>query len=180
MMIKLPENFELDRYGIHVRLVREGDAEFIVKLRTNEKLSQYIHKTDSNIAKQLEWIRAYKQREAEGKEYYFIFSYQDENVGVARIYEIEDDSFTSGSWLASSNMVGIGVLCDIISREIAFDLYPDSLNYFDIRKGNKSVIRYAQSYHPNLYKEDVENLYYYINRKNFERYKQLYLRMVKS
>ena len=179
-MIKLPENFELDRYGIHVRLVREEDAEFIVKLRTNEKLSQYIHKTDSNIAKQLEWIRAYKQREVEGKEYYFIFSYQDKNVGVARIYDIEDDRFTSGSWLASSNMVGIGVLCDIISREIVFDLYPDSLNYFDIRKGNKSVIRYAKSYCPILYKEDVESLYFYINRKNFEIYKHLYLRMVKS
>ena len=25
-MIKLPENFELDRYGLHVRLVCEGDT----------------------------------------------------------------------------------------------------------------------------------------------------------
>lgn len=25
-MTKLPENFELDRYGLHVRLVREEDA----------------------------------------------------------------------------------------------------------------------------------------------------------
>ena len=25
-MIKLPSNFELDRYGLHVRLVREEDA----------------------------------------------------------------------------------------------------------------------------------------------------------
>lgn len=180
MMKKLPESFELDLYGLHVRLVCEEDAEYIVQLRTNPTKNRYIHSTLNDVKAQKEWIRLYKQREAEGKEYYFIFSYQDENVGVARIYEIEDDSFTSGSWLASSNMVGIGVLCDIISREIAFDLYPDSLNYFDIRKGNKSVIRYAQSYHPILYKEDVENLYFYINRKNFERYKQLYLRMVKS
>ena len=178
-MIKLPENFELDRYGIHVRLVREGDAEFIVKLRTNGKLSQYIHKTDSNIAKQLEWIRAYKQREAEGKEYYFIFSYQDKNVGVARIYDIESNRFTSGSWLASSNMIGIGVLCDIISREIAFELYPESNNYFDVRKGNKNVIRYHQSYHPLQYKEDDENVYFSLSRLNFEKYKQLYLRMAK-
>ena len=26
-MTKLPENFELDRYGLHVRLVREEDAD---------------------------------------------------------------------------------------------------------------------------------------------------------
>lgn len=27
-MIKLPENFELDRYGLHVRLVREEEVKF--------------------------------------------------------------------------------------------------------------------------------------------------------
>lgn len=30
-MIKLPENFELDRYGLHVRLVREKDVQLIIK-----------------------------------------------------------------------------------------------------------------------------------------------------
>ena len=28
-MTKLPENFELDRYGLHVRLVREEDAKYL-------------------------------------------------------------------------------------------------------------------------------------------------------
>ena len=76
-------------------------------------------------------------------------------------------------------MVGIGVLCDIISREIAFELYPKSNNYFDVRKGNKNVIRYHQSYHPLQYKEDDENVYFSLSRLNFEKYKQLYLRMAK-
>ena len=30
-MNKLPQNFELDRYGLHVRLVREEDAEFVLR-----------------------------------------------------------------------------------------------------------------------------------------------------
>jgi hypothetical protein len=33
-MNKLPLNFELDCYGLHARLIKEEDAEFIVKLRT--------------------------------------------------------------------------------------------------------------------------------------------------
>lgn len=178
-MIKLPKDFELYRYGLHVRLVCEEDAEYIVQLRTNPTKSLYIHTTSIDVNAQEEWLRAYKKREYEGNEYYFIFSYRGENVGVARIYDIEKDRFTSGSWLASSNMIGIGVLCDIISREIAFELYPESNNYFDVRKGNKNVIRYHQSYHPLQYKEDDENVYFSLSRLNFEKYKQLYLRMAK-
>lgn len=178
-MTKLPENFELDRYGLHVRLVREEDAEFIVRLRTDPQLGHYIHATSSDVSKQVEWIKEYKVREAKGLEYYFIFQKNGENIGLTRLYNIEEEKFTSGSWLSCSNEVGVGVLCDIISREIAFELYPESLNYFDVRKGNKNVIRYAQSYHSILYKEDTENLYFYNNKQNFEKYKQLYLRMAK-
>ena len=43
-MKKLPSNFVLDKYGLHARLVCEDDAAFIVKIRTNENLSRYIHK----------------------------------------------------------------------------------------------------------------------------------------
>lgn len=65
-MIKLPNNFELDRYGLHVRLVGEEDAEFIVHLRTDEKLSRYINKTNVGVDKQKEWIKQYKKRERYG------------------------------------------------------------------------------------------------------------------
>ena len=56
-MTKLPENFELDRYGLHVRLVREEDAEFIVELRTSEHNSRYIHGTVGDIEQQKVWLR---------------------------------------------------------------------------------------------------------------------------
>ena len=35
----LNTDFTLDKYGLSVRLVKEEDAEFIVKLRTNENLN---------------------------------------------------------------------------------------------------------------------------------------------
>ena len=72
MQKKLPSNFELDRYGLHVRLVREEDAEFIVRLRTNEHNSRYIHDTVADVEQQKVWLRTYKQRELEGKEYYVL------------------------------------------------------------------------------------------------------------
>ena len=59
------KDFPMKRYGISVRLVEEDDAEFILKLRTNRKLSRYLHKTDADIEKQIQWIRNYKKRELE-------------------------------------------------------------------------------------------------------------------
>ncbi len=68
---QLPSNFELEKYGLHVRLVREEDAEFILQLRTDPLLSRFLHATKNNLQKQKEWIRDYKLREAKGEDYYF-------------------------------------------------------------------------------------------------------------
>lgn len=42
-----------ERYGLKYRLIEVEDAEFIVKLRTNKRLSRYIHSTSNDIAKQV-------------------------------------------------------------------------------------------------------------------------------
>ena len=62
-MTKLSSNFELDRYGLHVRLVREEDAAFILSLRTDSKLSRFIHPTENDEVKQRANIRGYKERQ---------------------------------------------------------------------------------------------------------------------
>ena len=49
-MIKLSSDFNLDKYGLHVRLVNEDDAEFIVSLRTDPKLSRFIHDTGNDVS----------------------------------------------------------------------------------------------------------------------------------
>ncbi|GHT61866.1 hypothetical protein AGMMS50239_13750 [Bacteroidia bacterium] len=70
-------------------------AEFIVALRTDPRLSRYIHETSPGIENQKEWIRNYKNREAEGVDYYFMFSVDSVRQGLARIYDITEDSLVS-------------------------------------------------------------------------------------
>ena len=98
-MKQLPLDFEITKYGLHCRLVNESDAAFIVQLRTDAKRSRFIHETDNDVNKQVEWIRNYKQREADGLEYYFIYDINGEPFGVYRIYNIFDDHCTEGSWV---------------------------------------------------------------------------------
>ena len=44
-------------------------------------------------------------------------------------------------------------------------------------KENKGVNSYHLRYKPRLYKEDCEQYYYELPKENFDKYKQIYLKM---
>ena len=173
-MEKLPENFTLERYGLQVRFVNEEDAEFIVSLRTDPRLSRYIHETSSDIEQQKQWIRNYKLREAKGLDYYFLFSIGNPQ-GLARIYNITEDTFTQGSWIFSPEAVlGASVLGNIISSEIGFEFLGKKIEYTDARRDNNTH-RYVKSFSPEVINTDEENIYYKILPENFNQGKQKHI-----
>ena len=141
-MRKLDKNFQLERFNLHVRLVNEDDAQYIIKLRTDTKLGMFLNPTQNDLEAQKQWIREYKERETLGQDYYFIYSYNGVHVGVNRIYNIKNKSATSGSWICSPNLpFEIPILTVVIIREIFFELLKLEIDYFDTRKDNKKVIR---------------------------------------
>lgn len=144
-MNKLPQKFELDRYGLHVRLVCEEDAEFIIRLRTDDKLGRYIHSTDSDLQKQVQWICDYKKREKEGEEFYFIYFYENNPIGVYRMYNIHETTYTGGSWICIPGTPFEQVTATaIILREIAFEIlnfeYEDGFD--GVHVDNKHVYKF--------------------------------------
>ena len=174
-MTSLPSNFELDRYGLHVRLVHEEDAEFIVKLRINERNARFIHSTSPNIETQKAWIRSYKKREANGKDYYFIFSSHSQPVGVIRIYDIDyiKKRATAGSWVCEPELpmqIPISIL--IICREIMFDMIGAEKDCFDVRKGNKQVQRTHEIMGAEIVAEDELNYYFELPNAVFQEKKK--------
>lgn len=177
MAATLPENFTLERYGLHVRLVNEEDSQFIVTLRTDSQRGQYISATDTSIEKQCEWIRDYKKREQQGTDYYFMFeSPKGERLGVSRIYEIKEETFQTGSWVFKKDApFGAAILGDIICHEIAFELFPDSVNLHDIKKANTPVNKYAANFGPTFIFETEKTRYYINTRENYLKNKDAYL-----
>lgn len=136
----LSENFELERYGVKARLVTEQDASFILSLRTDERLSRFIHKTDGDLAKQLAWMKVYKERERRGLDYYFIYTNSDVPFGLNRIYDIHDDCGTGGSWLCKPGSdVEASIATLLIMRDIMFEQLGLQYDMFDVRKGNSHV-----------------------------------------
>lgn len=174
--MKLDRNFQLDRYGLHIRLVTEEDAEYIVKLRTNPKLGMYLNPTKNDLASQIQWIRDYKKREELGVDYYFIYSYNGELVGVNRIYNIKDKSATAGSWVCSQNLpFELPFLTVVIIREIFFEILQLEIDYFDTRKENKKVIRMHNILGAHKMGESDTDIYHYMTSEDFKKNKSKFL-----
>lgn len=139
-MNKLPHDFTIYRYGLHVRLVQESDAQFILSLRTNEKLSRYLHATNNDLDAQVKWIQEYKKREEKGIDYYFIYSHEGKDFAVNRIYNIEQNQGTGGSWICKPGTeVEHSIATLLIMRDILFETLELEYDIFDVRKGNKNV-----------------------------------------
>lgn len=183
MITKLPKNFELDRYGLRMRLVREEDAEFILSLRTNPKLSKFIHPTENDLVKQCAYINNYRLKESLGVDYYFIFFLHAEPVGVARIYNIEDTTFTFGSWVFKEGLpYWVSIAGAIISREIAFETLGKAkeLEVDGTHEDNKGVISFSRMLGMdfNDYKMDTKGKYLigFMLKEDFENNKQRFIR----
>jgi RimJ/RimL family protein N-acetyltransferase len=170
--MSLRSNFQLNRYSLEVRLVDESDAEFIVSLRTSSKAQKFISLTENDVNQQREWISEYKKREMSGNEYYFLYSIKGISIGVSRIYNIYEGSFTSGSWIfLNTAPSGTAIVASIIGKEIAFEILGLEKDFSVIHKDNKNVIRFHKMFEPQLTGDDKNNNYYVLTKENFMKHK---------
>lgn len=143
-MKRLPEDFIYEKYGLLARFVTEKDAEYILSLRTNPKLSKYLHAIDNDIEGQRLWIRKYKERERMGTDFYFIYYDEGgEKVGVNRIYNMSEHSCTGGSWICSPRVDSSKSIATVlISRNIMFENLGFEEELFEVQKGNNQVLKF--------------------------------------
>ena len=183
----LPNDYHGERYGLSFRFVDVCDADFIYMLRSDPELSRYIHGVHGGVEEQREWIRKYKEREAAGQEYYFIFYKDGEPVGLQRLYSFHDTTFTSGSWIMVKNLPVEAVLAaPIIVREIAFEdlgmTFED--NYDATHVDNKKVIKFNKMFGCKIYKHfmDVKGEYVAMSltKEDFEANKPKLLQMINA
>lgn len=148
-MNKLPQDFKYEKYGYKLRFVNASDAPFIVELRTNPRVSGFLHQTDFNVEKQVEWIESYKVREKRGSDYYFVITKGNQRLGLIRIYKIHDNIFTLGSWTMIPDASLEAILAStILSREVAFEVLNfEKEDAFDgVNVENKKVLRFTLSW----------------------------------
>jgi hypothetical protein len=162
--------------NIEIRFVEIKDAPFIVELRNNPRLNQYLSPTSAIITDQEEWIKAYKQREALKKEFYFLILENGYKRGLYRIYHINNYSFTIGSWLFTKcEYVNLPILTDLLFSDFGFSSLKLPVLLFDVRKENRKVIQYHLLKNPIIYSEDELNYYYLLQLKDWAELKNAVL-----
>ena len=175
-MKKLPNDFNFTRYGVEVRLAEVTDAEFILSIRTDTYHTRFIHATENNLEKQEEWLQKYKEREAAGKEYYFIYSQDGVPFGMNRVHNIFDYYGTEGSWLCKpkndpkASMASYMILHDIMFEDLDLDL-----SIFDVRKDNKKVWKTHKAFGAIDIGESEIDYYFSIFRKDYIKCRDKYI-----
>lgn len=140
-MLKLPKpEFLIGRF-VNLREITVNDAKFVLDLRCDEKKSKYLNKTEYNLEKQIDYINNYLKKDDEW--YFIIENKKHKPLGTVRIYDVNNDQYTSGSWLMSDGSSAQEVLeGSLLLRSYAFNILGFKKDYYTVRKDNKKVIRF--------------------------------------
>ena len=177
-MKKIPSDFTYKKYGLTVRLVQESDAPFILQLRTDAKLSMFVHAVKNDLQGQIKWIREYKEREKKGEDYYFIYFSNNKPIGVNRIYNITQYSSTTGSWICSNDStMEESIATDFICSEI-IDMFDLPQGPYNVSKGNNHVLRYNMRMGAKIIEENETEYTLMCNKEKYNQAKEKLIKLL--
>ncbi|MCT7911797.1 GNAT family N-acetyltransferase [Arcobacter lacus] len=167
-------------YGknINMRTVEIEDAEFIYNMRQNQNKTKYLSKITGTVESQKEWIKNYKQREEDKKEFYFVIESKDEEkLGLVRMYDFKDNSFCWGSWLIKEDALKSTAIESALQiYEFGFYKLGFEKSHFDVRKGNDKVIAFYQRFGSKIVDEDELDHFFNFEKSDYEITKEKYKR----
>jgi RimJ/RimL family protein N-acetyltransferase len=161
----------LRRQTISLRAAEIRDAKFILNLRL--KKGEFLSDTNTNLDWQKDWIRAYKKREYNQEEYYFIIENKyGLSVGTVRIYNInhKDKSFTFGSFIVDHDFAHKHSAFEAMNLVLnfAFDqLYLKSC-LFDCRKNNDQANNFYLRFGAKIIHEDDVDYFFKISIDDYQ------------
>ena len=161
-----------------MRTVTTEDAEFIYNMRQNQNKTKYLSKVTGTVESQKEWIKNYKQREDEQKEFYFLIESKDEEkLGLVRMYDFQDESFCWGSWLIKEDAPKTTAIESALQiYEFGFYNLGFEKSHFDVRKGNDKVIAFHQRFGAKIVDEDELDYFFNFEKRDYEIIKEKYKR----
>lgn len=170
--MKLTENFEINKYGIYARLIKESDAEFIINMRSDPR-ARFMNSVSTDIENQKQWIREYKKREQVGLDYYLIYYKNGLPLGLNRMYNIRNDSFVGGSFVFKSDCdFEIPIFATLIEDYVGFEILEKSARFGNIHKDNKKAIKFNKLYGADFIYEDENEIFLITTKKMYLKIKE--------
>lgn len=164
------------------RLVEQSDAEFILSLRTNPKKNKYLSTVNQSLADQQAWIKSYKQREYQKEEFYYVISdHENNDLGLVRIYDIQGNSFSWGSWIIIDGAPPyVAIESALLVYEIGFYKLGFTESHFEVLRENKSVLKFHLRFGAQVTGESKEKIFLSIGIDAYEEARKKYTRYLTS
>lgn len=166
-----PENpARVEGPNLVLRLIRPDDARFVHGLRTDTAYNRYLSEVRGTSEDQRRWIEAYKTREAEGRELYYVIERRDGvPCGVVRLYDIAQESFTWGSWILGHNKPRKAALeSAVLSFGIGFDALGLERANVDVRVGNDRALAFYRRFGMIEINRTEQDIYFVYQRARYE------------
>lgn len=188
-MIKNTHDFKpIEGKYVNLREAEIEDSEFILSLRTDPKKSRFINKTDSDLQKQIEYMKRYKTFSDEW--YFIIENKKNESIGTQRIYpypKIADCWINSenpsngiygpGSWLLKDGISPMeSIESDYLVKKFFFKTLCLPIHPMMIHESNKTVLSFHQRWGAKIFGYDVASKHHLLNltKEDFERNKDYF------
>lgn len=163
---------------INLRSVNVDDATFIYNLRSIEHKTKFLSKITGNVETQRLWIEKYKTRESLGEEFYFIIeSKNHDKLGLVRVYDFQNDSFSWGSWITIEDAPFYTAIASALQvYEFGFYRLNFQRSHFAVSKGNDKVLSFHKKFGATIVKETKDEYELTINKERYLQTKQMYKR----
>lgn len=182
---------------VNLREAEIDDSEFILNLRTDPDKAKYIHSTDPDLGKQIQYMKRYKTLD---NDWYFII--EDKNgasIGTNAVYPYpiftenwrdkvasihyneEVGVMGTGRWLMVNNLNPVmGMESDILIKDFFFNVLNLPFTPMLIHKENLSVLKFHQTWGAKIigWREDIKQHMLELTKEDYLKTKTVFERMV--
>ena len=136
-------DYKLEGKYVTLRSVEESDAEFILSVRNDPRISKYLPPLNVTVEQQRQWIA--KQRSDNNSYYFLLETPKGEPIGSISVYDIKGDTAETGRFCSLGDPASNIETC-IMLNDFCFDALSLKSIHIWVYEGNKPVIALNQSF----------------------------------
>lgn len=157
-----PELTHIEGPNLVLRLIRPDDAEYVHGLRTDRTYNRFLSPVAGSAADQRRWLESYKAREERLEELYYVVERPDGvSCGLVRLYDIDPDSFTWGSWILDGNKPRKAALeSAVLSFGVGFQLLDLPQAKVDVRAENRHAEAFYRRFGMTETSRDARDIFF--------------------
>ena len=180
MSVDISSLARIDGPNLMLRLIQPEDAAYVHGLRTDPVYNAHLSEVRGTVGDQRAWIEAYKPREALGQEFYYLIERKDgTQCGLVRLYDIEAESFTWGSWILDENKTPKAALeSAVLIYDVGFYGLGCNRAVFDVRSDNTHTLAFHRRFGAHEVASDELNVYFNYEKKQFDSDRTHYLKLL--